>query len=386
MYRTFGEELLHFARATDSITETDFKKVREVVQDYLQDNFGLSKVEFLLETVTQGRRGLRPEWDDEDAYGAYPVMNDDDQPCGQNAFALLVGKPIWLVGANEEVLESESIFRDLWSKSHCKHTIPGFIRFKRKLDYDVGDETARMLIAIPLKTGKRTHGVLSCESDEVYAPNKAAKSELQQIADALSILHFLGRRRLEAERQHGKAIKELGKLAGEPVEFKTKKPRLFLAYGKNRDAKVLAEIESVLQGYEDRIDVVDWEKAKQPGDITDWITTEILKAKYMISYLSDIHPGEAGGTRIEDNRNVIFETGMFHALREMSRASVREWLPIREGSPEEAPFDFRTMQMVTVPRDKDGQLLKNIFVADLDNAVRELIATELSRSQLQEVA
>ena len=373
MFRTFGQEVLHFARAADSISDDDFRDVREVVQEYLETNFGLTKVEFLLESVAQGKRGLKPQWSDEDAYGAYPVLTDDDQPNGQLAFALLLGKPIWVVGASEGILVEEKAYTDLWSRSK---EIPRFLRFDRSEEFEASDETTRMMIAIPLKSGGKSFAVLSCESDAIYTPNDAAKQELESIADALSILHFLKQRRTVSEEHTGRAVKELTKIAVEPIEFKTKKPALFLAYGEQKDPAVLAAIRDVLEPYRDMISVVDWEKVKPPGDITDWITEKILEAKYLICYLSDSIATKDGQTLFDDNSNVIFETGMFHALREGTEMSSREWLPIREGPPEEAPFDFRTMQMVTVPREENQELRKDKFTSDLTIAVKELLATE----------
>jgi hypothetical protein len=374
MYRTFGQELLSFARAAGTVKEQDFQAIREVVQDYLTANFGLSKVTYLLEAITEGQRGLKPQWDEEDAYGAYPVRTDEGGANGQNAFCLLTGRPLWIVGAGEGLLAEEEQYVDLWDGAEG---IPPFQRLEREEEFELGGEKARMLIVIPLRRAKRTYGVLSCEAADIYTPNDAAKEELQAIAEALSILHEHTRQRLYSDANTSRAIKELTRVADEPIEFKTKKPKLFLAYGVRKDSEVLATVRDALEPYSDAISIVDWETVRPPGDITDWIATEILEAKYLVSYLSEVVGEGNGESRYADNSNVIFETGMFHALRETAGTASREWLPIREGSHEETPFDFRTMQMIAVPRDSGQKLRADRFRAELDAALRELLASEL---------
>jgi hypothetical protein len=174
-------------------------------------------------------------------------------------------------------------------------------------------------------------------------------------------------------------MNDLRRAAAEPVEFRTTKPKLYLAYGKDRDPEILALIQEDLEQYKEQIHTSDWGREHPPGDITGWITTEIISAKYLVCYLSD-RIDDHGFISFRDNPNVIFETGMFHALRESTDITAREWLPIREGPPEDAPFDFRPMRMVVVPRDGEGRLQVDRFRADLGRSIRELLADAVAET------
>jgi hypothetical protein len=379
MFRTFGHEILHFARAVDIVRDNDFREIRDLVKEYLAENFGASKVEFLRETLIQGQPGLAPQWDESDAYGAYPLVRNG-QLYGQNSLAFQTGDPLWIIGKEEAVLAESTEYIDLWSK----HTdVPRFVRFERPSDDRSGSslrkDTTKMLISVPIELRGHLMGVLYCESDDVYAPNEAAKQEFHAIAGSLGLLHTLKRQADELRQNTRDAMNDLRRAAAEPVEFRTTKPKLYLAYGKDRDPEILALIQEDLEQYKEQIHTSDWGREHPPGDITGWITTEIISAKYLVCYLSD-RIDDHGSISFRDNPNVIFETGMFHALRESTDITAREWLPIREGPPEDAPFDFRPMRMVVVPRDGEGRLQVDRFRADLGRSIRELLADAVAET------
>lgn len=374
MFRTFGQELLHFARAVDVVRDDDFREVRNLVKDYLAANFGVSKVEFLRETRIEGQPGLAPQWDENDTYGAYPVVKDG-KPYGQNALAFRTGDALWIITQEQGVLAGSTEYIDLWNH---RTDIPPFVRFER-LGEDDGSgssfrkETTSMLISVPIELRGQLVGVLYCEGDDVYVPNEGAKQEFLAIAGSIGILYTL-RRQGEASHQNTRAaLSDLGRTAGEPVEFRVTKPRLYLAYGNERDPEVLGLIRQTLEKYKEKIEVRDWGTEHPPGDIPAWITKEIVAAQYLVCYLSDRVEDADGTISFRDNPNVIFETGMFHALRESSAITARQWLPVREGAPEEAPFDFRGVRMVVVTRDQENRLDEDTFKTDLGRSIRELL-------------
>jgi hypothetical protein len=374
MFRTFGQELLHFARAVDLVRDDDFREVRNLVKDYLAANFGVNKVEFLRETRIAGELGLAPQWDEGDTYGAYPLVRNGELN-GQNALAFRTGDALWIIAKDQGVLADSTEYVDLWNH---RIDIPRFVRFERQSDDQSGSslrrETTRMLISVPIELRQQIVGVLYCESDDVYVPNEAAKQEYLALAGSIGILYKL-RRDGEATHQNTRAaMAELRRTADEPVEFRVTKPRLYLAYGHEKDPEVLGPIRQTLERYKEKIEIRDWGTDQPPGDIPTWITSEIIAAQYLVSYLSERIEDEGEGISFRDNPNVIFETGMFHALRESTAITARQWLPIREGAPEEAPFDFRGMRMVVVPRDGEGRLDEDRFKTVLGRSIRELLA------------
>src|SRR5215211_2046841 len=188
MFRTFGQELLHFARAVDLVRDDDFREVRNLVSEYLAANFGVSKVEFLRETRIEGQPGLAPQWDESDTYGAYPVVKDG-RPYGQNALAFRTGDALWIITKDQGVLAGSTEYIDLWNH---RTDIPPFVRFERQGEDDGSGssrrkETTRMLISVPIELRGQLVGVLYCEGDDVYVPNDGAKQEFLAIAGSIGI-------------------------------------------------------------------------------------------------------------------------------------------------------------------------------------------------------
>jgi hypothetical protein len=107
-----------------------------------------------------------------------------------------------------------------------------------------------------------------------------------------------------------------------------------------------------------------------PGNINQQLIEAIRNCRYAICYLS--RKNSAGDFR--DNRNVIFEAGMFHGRTEETSAVPSRWIPVREKDSHRPPFDFAQERILLVERNKDGSLKQKVFA----NKFRERVVAMLN--------
>ena len=155
------------------------------------------------------------------------------------------------------------------------------------------------------------------------------------------------------------------------------KPRLFLAYPKEAEEDVLTNIEKVLNEFEARVEVRSWKTMSESGNITEQVVKEISRSEIGICYVSEKSCQNGSGKRKKytDNQNVLFEAGMFHALRASKDNPSRGWIPIREHERFSGPpcFDIAAERTVIVPRDDDGKMETRQFRDEL----RKIIQTAM---------
>ena len=149
---------------------------------------------------------------------------------------------------------------------------------------------------------------------------------------------------------------------------------MFIATPGRADKRVTGEIKKVLDKFSDRMDFVYWEKISQSGNVTKQIVEEISRSKFGLCYFSEPATAPDDSThKFQDNPNVIFEAGMLQALTNSPNAEPTGWIPVREKSSPDAPFDFAAKRILTVDRLQDGKLNEDTFHERLKDRVANLL-------------
>jgi hypothetical protein len=86
-----------------------------------------------------------------------------------------------------------------------------------------------------------------------------------------------------------------------------------------------------------------------------------------------------GGDRYKytDNRNVLFEAGMMHALAKSGEV-MKGWIPIREKDSPPSPFDFNSETIVEVPRDTNLEINEDLLSATLRKLLKSVGLPQLA--------
>jgi hypothetical protein len=77
--------------------------------------------------------------------------------------------------------------------------------------------------------------------------------------------------------------------------------------------------------------------------------------------------------KFRDNPNVVFEAGMLQALTNSPNVEPTGWIPVREKSSPDAPFDFAAERILTVDRLRDGKLNEDSFQERLKGRIDSLL-------------
>ncbi|NEP18942.1 MAG: GAF domain-containing protein, partial [Leptolyngbya sp. SIO4C1] len=336
MFKSFGQELRHFARSVDVFQEEKLREIQQMLKSYLSEKFYMYKLEFLRETTIDGEPGLAPQWDKTDKYGSYKVYQEDQTtPNGQNALCYATGRPLWIVAAEDIPLSDAEDYLDLW---FGLENIPTFRRFSlNNRDWAERDET-RTLVALPIWNYGRVFAVLYCESPQRLEPSSLAKEELMTLAESVSILYAVVNQNKSLRSNTSLALQELRESLSQKADFQLFKPQLFVAYSTRADSEVIGVLKKTLDKFSNYIDIVYWSDISHSGEINQQILSAIQTSKYGICFFSEPVAKAADGRK--DNANVLFEAGMFHALMNDASAVPAAWIPVREKPPPPIPFDF----------------------------------------------
>jgi len=367
MATTFGEQIMQLALSMDIIDELSLNEITELIERYLVKVLGIqnSKVMIVDQVdrevmlMRHSLKGLKSEI-------AMPIKQEDGSLYGQASLAFEKNKPLWIVSAKgKQNLSSCEGYSDQWSGLR---SIPKF-RFLGNTEEPV---KTRIIVPIVIRQNNRVFGTLILETCEYLDITEDAKKELKNIAEILSIVIRSHKITYALHSRTREAITSLENVLAKPLPPLTK-PNLFLAYAQEAERDVTEIIIKTLKDeYSDKVVLINWEEMDQPGNINQQLIEAVGNCRYAICYLSQKSPA---GEYI-DNRNVIFEAGMFHGRTEWTSDIPSMWIPVREKDSPRPPFDFAQERILLVERNKDGSLKRKVFT----NKFRERVDAMLNQT------
>jgi hypothetical protein len=374
MSTRFSQQLNHFARSIDIVDADTAGFVKDLLHQYMS-KIGVHFYIVLLDGLTiDNGPGLgtfatgHSFWSMDGIQLAIPVRRENQGHHSLTSYAYDLKKPLWVVEKSGGTLKAdegtEPVLEDHWSG---RTQLPPF--------GDLGNlGTARTLIAVPLSHAYRVFGVLSVQFNDQRLPTEATKQEFQNIAEAIAVVISLYQVRQAQIADTTIARNPLHDVLQDQSDSPFVKPRLFLAYSESADPEVLAEIRSALEPYHDAVEIEDWQRNFDPGEINKRLGEAITSCRYAICYFSE--PSESVETPYRDNLNVLVEAGMFYSLALCAAASCQGWIPVREETSPSPPFDLASVNTIRVkrPNGENGPVLdRDTLRTDLQNYLGGLI-------------
>lgn len=367
------EQFNQFALAINSVDEATFFDMEGFFYELVRHGLGANYYEVCIGNSNQSGRGLEENlqvlWCSKSEYkNSHPrLLNPDSSYFSQKSYVYLTGRPLWLTAKNKAKLLIESHKDEIESQWKEHQEIP---------DYRDFDEpgNSKSSIVVPLKFLNRRIGVFVLEFPNVLLFNAGARDEIVKLASTLSIL--IERKALAKNNELDtlNAFKSFRKQAVEDLAqiiLPGIKNKVFFAYPKNSDERVIAKIVSTINNrFSDSIELIKWEDVHDLGNITQTIVEAVKSAKFGICYLSERVEEEGAKFPYRDNLNVLFEAGMMHILQ---GSNMLGWLPIREsdelsGTP---PYDLIVERRITLERSEEGNLNDNALQVELENFLGE---------------
>ena len=291
---------------------------------------------------------------------------------GQAAYAFTNNKSIWITNANKKSLSIEN-YKDSWPGTIMDEKIPPFWDVNAKyLDYD--PKTSIIVLLRNIDASKAPIGIVNFEFSEFIQYSRSKRSLFENIADSISIFIQLERIRTIQSKNTNEILNNLNDPQKNLLAKLLGKPKIFVAYPSRCEKDVIEYIKEYSEKYENIFDFKFWDSETKPGNIDISILDMIKESKYGIAYFSEKRKID-DNTEYIDNLNVIFEAGMFHALKNDDDKSslIEEWIPIREESSKEPPcFDIAHERIFLVDRFNDGQI-KIEFKKKLDKVMEKWI-------------
>lgn len=365
MATTFGEHVRQLALSMDIIDNHLLDGITELIEKYLVRSLNIQNAKVMISDRVDGEVGLlRHSLKGLHGEIVLPLKKDDGTLYGQSALAFEKKKALWIVSAKgKQNLKSCESYTDLWSGLK---KIPKF-RIVGETEQPV---KTRILVPIKIRKSKRVFGVLILETEDYLDITEYAKGELKKIAEAISILIRSHKITFAQQKRTDEAIKSIDNILNKPLPTLTK-PSLFLAFAANAAKDVTMLIVKTLKDeFSDKVNLINWEEMDQPGNINQQLIEAIRNCRYAICYLSR----KTNSGEFRDNRNVIFEAGMFHGRTEETSAVPSRWIPVREKDSPKPPFDFAQERILLVERNKDGSLKQKVFA----NKFRERVDAMLN--------
>lgn len=361
---TFGSDLLRFASGTSFIDQGIFNQVYNKVRRYVKSVLHIDTFEMLIGIKVNGRQGLQPLWGRKFGFTAYQLRNPENGDLeGQCALCYESANPLWIISEDQVPLSDEgATYIDLWSNTK---EIPRYKEFKSE-----GNST---LISLPMtRADGSVFGVADFESQERLEPSSRAKAEFEKLAEAMASLYItLQEVGTKQEKIEG-IITDLGEGLSKKDPFRLVKPRIFFAFSAKADLEVVGAIEEVLGKYSHKLEVRNWQRFTQTGNINQHIMEEISASKFGLCYLSERVESE-NGLNFQDNPNVLFEAGMLQALSRSPVSEPKDWVPVRETLGPPVPFDFSVDRVLMVSRNQAGELNRASLIAELQKRMDDLL-------------
>lgn len=349
MYRSFGAALDEFASSLDIADKRVLAEVDDLLKKYLLEEMGFDFYEVLVERWVGTEDGPERALTTLLCEGGRNFSNVpvQDGTANQTAYSFFKDRPLWITTIGAKPLKGRNVrYVDSWSDEPA----PGLPPYTSGNNFRI-----KTSIIQPLKNGESAFGVINVESQEHRLCNRWAKDELQLVAKGVASI--VGRAESHDTTRKGtdRSIARLRKFATRrwnPI----RKPKLFVAYSEDADGDVVETMRKVVTQHDDH-EVVFWKQQKESGDIYLRVQKWLRESRVVVCYLSE--PTEEG--LYGDNANVLVEAGIAQGLS--SAWQDVEIVIIREDSsrPEEIPFDLRGHDVLKVPRNGKGKLLKNEF-------------------------
>lgn len=362
--RGFGSYLQRLSLSVDIVDEHAFAGIKKLVTRYVDEQLNIDYFEVLFEQ--RGDPGtLTTVWCTVlEREGNSKNVRSDGKYRDQTSYAYGESTRLWVLpNSRDETLERTAVHKDAWCNTA---SLPAYRS-------PVDTRSARTSIAVPLKDGDQTVGVMFMESEDYLETTTLAQKELLLLADAVTRLH-INRMRTKATTQGTRtALDELDVVLRDGDFPRLTKPKVFVAYPDDSDDEVIDVIKRVLDARKDRIEPVFWREITDPGPITEKIETEIRQAAFGVCYLSQ-RSADGAEYPYFDNANVLFEAGMMNALSGSSG-----WIVIREDERQAqtgpAPFDLQSLRQIAVERGPEG-LNVGYLVDKLEAMVDGLLGDE----------
>ena len=370
MIRRFGEQARQFSLSVDIVDGDLLNRAWKIIKTHVTEDLGARYFELMKFERLQNRAG---DGKGPAVYSLVTVLSngpkkyttyldDHKEPTNHVALAHKIGLPLWVVGVSGEALVREQEFRDLWSR---RNDLPAYEPIS-------GINDIKTSVIVPVSCGDQAPGVVDFEFPQHLPYTREAADELSDIATSIANLHAIERANAGQRSNTQEALDRLDSLRREhakrPSIVCSGLPKLFLAFPRNGDGHVIDAIKSVVfETFKGKLTVFEWTSVKAAGNLLERQEREIKQCSFGICYLSE--GAESGYC---DNPNVLFEAGMLHALASADAARPRPWLPIREDLTD-VPFDFSTMNIVTIPRDNKGRLKRSQFTQELTVRIKGLL-------------
>ena len=352
----FVQELRHFALASDNIDEAASADFKNALGEFL-GNQGISYFEVSTDgELVNKKPGLRSVWTN-----GKEISWEIEAKEGFASFAYSRGARLWVTAQDGKPLSQveTDMYVESWSSLA---DLPKFWNY-------TGIEDTGTSIHLPLMNNHKSNGLFVLEAQGSHPPTEIAKKNLILMAQSLGTIlaaYQLGK----SQRENTKtAIGDLLQSARDRTPWLLKKPSLFFAFSNRGDQKLIGMVKEVLMEYEEYFEIVFWDAMATSGNIHSQIFREIRRANYGVCYFSEAT--EQGNYMYNDNLNVVFEAGMFHAENPELVAS--RWIPIREIDSPEVPFDYNSERAIYVDSRKDGsnpQMVKSKLKEYVDGWVR----------------
>jgi len=340
MAETFGSRLKRFALAVDIVDEDIFRQMWDLIFKYISDQLEPAYWALLAESEVNRRRGLSARESSRARNPSFSIRNEDGSYDGLAAYSFVEGKPLWVVSPDKETLGPDTLLQDNWSGLD---NLPPFDKSK--------NEGIRTAIFVPLHWKESTLGLLDLQSRVYHEFTKKIAMELELLADAISVLLMNADTNQSRREQTLEAIRIYQQALKDDSMASLAKPQIFVASSNDADDMVMNTIISVLNEYEDQLNVHYWRDSSASGNITWEILKQIRASQFGLCYFSEPEKDVGSRFKYRDNSNVIFEAGMFQSLTNASATDhPTGWIPVREAQSPPAPFDFAQQRMIFVKR------------------------------------
>jgi len=356
MKESFSNNLLQFIDSVDILEESHLKQLVSIIKQYVKKVLNINHIKIMHTSNSMNSSGTS-------LHGLFKKetipLDNDLQDKGQMPFAFIKAQPLWILpSSKDETLNTTKHYIDKWS-SHTN--LPRYKTFK-------SDSKSKTSIIIPLFHDfrqKEKVGIINFESDEYIEPTQIAKETLKNISKVISKAIRLKIIKEQFQETTTKTLKKLNSQI-EDISLKLTKPKIFLGYPDTAEDEVIGTIKSLLDElYGTQILLCDWKTDSTPGPISQKLFEDIQQSAYGIFYFSE--KDKNNPNRYTDNKNVIFEAGLFHGKKNPN------WILIREEASEETPFDIADLRTLHIERNSEGAIQKENFRVELKKMLNSII-------------
>lgn len=347
---TFATHLQHFARSVDIVDQDTLSSVRDLIFEYLRDQFDAEYLELSIQHQVNHVPGLRTFWSSSQRDFSSQVRDAGGSYTSQTALSYDTKQPLWIVGTDHRALRLANGHTDMWSG------VTDLPAYRPSIE----DKPLFTSVLIPVRRpNDRILGVMVVESSKYQDIADFDPQELAALADAWGVLYDLREFNDIQARGTRDAVDHLRRIknsAGFPQIGKT---QVFLAFPDKADNRVVGIIAEEIGKLEGAPEVVKWRDIEASGRITADIDRLIHTSRFGVCYLSE----PSGQGAYQDNGNVLIELGMFHE-REVAQGQAI-CLLVREKNSPPCPFDIQDQRIVYVPRD-NGTLNREALRGELE--------------------